>query len=80
MTKSESLKRMVRTIKSDTRHITEIENDPCTSFWLKDALAKLDNRDPLDSLNDAKLLLEIQQARWEFVQRNEQEYVDGINK
>ena len=37
---------------------------PCTSFWLKDALNKLAERDVLDALHDAHLLYLVQQAEW----------------
>jgi hypothetical protein len=38
---------------------------PAASFWLKRALAETANRDPVDSLNDAEVLLEILKAECE---------------
>jgi hypothetical protein len=38
---------------------------PAASFWLKRALAETANRDPVDSLNDCEVLLEILKAECE---------------
>lgn len=34
----------------------EIKANPCTSYWLREALTKLFQRDPLDAERDAELL------------------------
>jgi hypothetical protein len=39
----------------------ELQADPCISFWLKDALAELLDRDPLDAERDAELLHRVMQ-------------------
>lgn len=39
----------------------ELQADPCISFWLKEALATLLNRDPLDAERDAELLHRVMQ-------------------
>jgi len=33
-----------------------ILNDPSASYWLKDAICKLDKRDPVDVLNELEVL------------------------
>lgn len=38
-------------------------DDPAASFWLKNALKTALQRDPVDALNDAQLLVEHLQAR-----------------
>jgi hypothetical protein len=42
--------------------------DPSTSFWLKDALKTLLQRDAVDSAKDARLLADIMQSRLEELQ------------
>jgi len=37
-------------------------DDPATSFWLKNALKTALQRDPVDALNDAQILVERLQA------------------
>jgi hypothetical protein len=41
--------------------------DPSTSYWLKDALQSLLQRDPVDAVNDSRLLADIMQARYDEV-------------
>lgn len=33
--------------------------DPTTSHWLRDRLAEIDERDPVDAVNDCEVLLKI---------------------
>ena len=40
-----------------------IRNHPAISYWLKDALAALDQRDPVDALQDAEILLALAEKR-----------------
>ena len=47
--------------------ITEILNDPCCSYWLKDALKSAINRDCLDAARDADLLAEILRERCDSI-------------
>lgn len=37
-------------------------DDPAASFWLKNALKTALQRDPVDALNDAQILVELLQA------------------
>lgn len=37
--------------------------DPSTSYWLRHALAQLEQRDPVDAANDAEILALIFRAR-----------------
>lgn len=37
--------------------------DPSSSYWLKDAILKLDRRDPLDAYDDACVLRSLQAHR-----------------
>lgn len=41
----------------------QILNDPACSFWLKEALEKSLNRDPVDALNDAEILMAVLRGR-----------------
>lgn len=34
-----------------------LKQNPCTSYWLKDAITAVDNRDPVDALKDCKFLV-----------------------
>lgn len=40
-------------------NIEEILNDPTVSFWLKRAIKELLNRDCVDALRDAEILVQI---------------------
>ncbi|USD62195.1 hypothetical protein J4N45_10180 [Vibrio sp. SCSIO 43140] len=40
-------------------------NDPSTSNWLKQQLQESKNRDPLDALNDAEILVSVLTANLE---------------
>lgn len=44
-------------------HISAVIGDPGTSYWLKDALSRSLDRDPVDSVNDAEALHELLEAR-----------------
>ncbi len=39
----------------------QVQADPCASYWLKEALTVMFDRDPLDALRDADLLRRIMQ-------------------
>lgn len=44
---------------------------PTTSFWLRDAIAALEGRDPADAVNDLEVLLALAMLRFnETVARN----------
>ena len=43
--------------------IQTILNDPCASFWVKDAIRALLRRDALDAAIDAEVLATVFQAR-----------------
>lgn len=43
----------------------KLENDPSVSHWLKEQLALTRQRDPLDALNDAELLVRMLEIRLE---------------
>jgi len=45
--------------------IPEVLADPCTSYWLKDALRSATRRDIIDALNDAETLVDLLTARLE---------------
>jgi hypothetical protein len=42
-----------------TEREIKIINDPSASFWLKKQITALQNRDIVDGLNDAEILVEI---------------------
>ena len=50
---------------TDYRRAEEVIADCATSFWLKEALSKALNRDPVDAANDADFLAMILNARAE---------------
>lgn len=41
----------------------EIIADPAATYWLRDAIASLDKRDPIDALKDAETLALLEQLR-----------------
>ena len=43
-------------------------DDPCASFWIKNALRSVLERDPVDALNDAELLADILQENLVILQ------------
>ena len=43
--------------------VAELVTDPCISYWLKDALQVLVNRDVVDAASDAAILNEVMQRR-----------------
>ena len=45
-----------------------IQTDPSISYWLKDALTALDQRDPVDALQDAEILLALAEKRLNEIQ------------
>lgn len=47
---------------------TGILDDPCASFWIKNALRSALVRDPVDALNDAELLVNILQENLVILQ------------
>jgi hypothetical protein len=49
--------------------ITELVSDPCTSYWLKDALRSAINRDLCDAVNDAEILTAVLKARLNEIER-----------
>jgi hypothetical protein len=40
-----------------------ILNDPCVSYWLKDAIRSATDRDCVDALHDAQTLVNVLEAR-----------------
>jgi len=48
-----------------------ILDDPAASFWLKNALRSALNRDPVDALHDAELLVVALKERLDFVVNEE---------
>ncbi len=49
--------------------IPALLNDPTISFALKSMIRRSLERDPLDALHDARLLLRIMEKRWTDLQR-----------
>ena len=45
----------------------QILADPSCSFWLKEAIGKLEKRDPCDAVGDAELLLRLANLRLDGV-------------
>jgi hypothetical protein len=43
--------------------IPEVLANPCTSYWLRDAIRSAVRRDPVDALNDAEFLADLLTAR-----------------
>lgn len=43
--------------------VIQIARDPTVSNWLKGAVLHLEDRDPVDSLNDCRILLRVQMQR-----------------
>lgn len=52
----------------------QLLKDPSTSFWLKEQIVALNNRDPIDSLHDAEVLLELQKQKVATLEKNISEY------
>jgi hypothetical protein len=46
-----------------TSEIKQILNDPCASFWLKQSLERLLQRDIVDAVHDAQRLANLMQRR-----------------
>ena len=44
-------------------------DDPTSSYWLKDAIQALDERDPVDALHDARALAGAQQRRCDEIKQ-----------
>lgn len=51
-----------------TELITSILNDPCASYWLKDALKAALERDCVDATNDAEILAKALSERLKKIQ------------
>jgi len=49
--------------------IGAIINDPGASFWLKNAVTALQDRDPVDALHDVEILLEFCRLRVDEARR-----------
>ena len=49
------------------REIERVKDSPCSSFWLKDALAALLQRDCLDAARDAEVLAHLLGARAKLI-------------
>jgi hypothetical protein len=45
------------------QRIAQLLADPSASFWIKDAIRALSERDPIDALGDAELLAEVMKER-----------------
>lgn len=45
------------------QHKQKIEESVGYSFWLRDALHALEQRDPVDAVNDSRFLAELMQLR-----------------
>ena len=48
--------------KTETR-IAAVISDPACSYWLKDALSRALDRDPVDAVNDAEALFDLLDLR-----------------
>ena len=46
-----------------------IRQDPAASYWLKDAVKTLTDRDIVDALQDAEVLLKYAKLRWDEVKQ-----------
>lgn len=46
-----------------TNRELEILQDPSASYWVKERMMELSKRDPVQSINELELLLELQQER-----------------
>jgi hypothetical protein len=62
-------------MKSFERTAESIEVDPCSSYWLKERIKELKERDPFDALRDIETL------NWLFEMRAEElkpSYMKGL--
>lgn len=50
-------------MKLETPTISSVLADPCTSYWLLDALTRALGRDPVDAARDAATLAQLLEAR-----------------
>lgn len=57
------------TDETTTPKAAELLADPCTSYWLKAALKAARERDLVDALNDAELLVRVLDAELEAMAR-----------
>ena len=55
-------------LKTACEEAQKIMNDLYTSFWLRDALCALLNRDPVDALDDAEILADIMRKNLDEIQ------------
>jgi hypothetical protein len=44
--------------------VADVLADPACSYWLRDRIREVLERDPLDALRDAETLVAILEARW----------------
>jgi len=44
--------------------VSRLESSPATSYWLMEAVRDLNQRDPVDALNDAEALLHVVKMRY----------------
>lgn len=51
------------------QHKQKIEENFGYSFWLRDAIAALEQRDPVDAVNDSRFLAELMQLRLRDLQQ-----------
>lgn len=57
-----------------------VMNDPSSTFWLRKAVAQLEQRDPVDALMDAEYLLKMMTRRMEEEKRRlYEEFVGMLN-
>jgi hypothetical protein len=49
----------IQEMKESSIKIQEILRDPATSYWLRDALTALLERDPVDALHDTEILQKV---------------------
>ncbi len=54
-----------KTLMSAEQEVEQIRRDPTRSYWLKEAVEKLCERDVLDAYHDASALYLVMARRWE---------------
>lgn len=52
-------------MKESQRQIQNLLKNPCTSFWMKNALLTLLERDIVDALDDSEELHRLMRLRWD---------------
>lgn len=58
----------------------KLAKDPSVTFWLKDQVEKMEQRDVLDAYYDAKLLFQYCQLRWFEVSGKNRSPEDNIEQ